>query len=200
MAEKKRKSQAQKAASAGNSKSGKSASAKKPAKKGSDAGHGIPTRLTLAAVYLCVAAVFLVIYLKPEGTFIKLLEAVIHGLIGRVAFVVSIPVLLYLFVIYAFMRKRSVKMQTFCLLAFVLISGSFAHLIADPQCSRGIAEFYSGGLTGETGGVLCGMAAYGLHWLCGSVISYILLVIAGVLTLLGGMELTIPSILSLIHI
>jgi len=58
-----------------------------------------------------------------------------------------------------------------------------------------LGDLYTGGADGSTGGVLCGGIALLLHWLCGTVISYLLLVVGAVFTLLGGMQITIPSII-----
>ena len=189
MAEKKRKTQAQKAASAGTSK--------KKGKKGTpppQENPTIPIRAIMAFVYLAVAIVFLVIYIMPEGAVIELLESVIHGIFGRAAFIASILVLIYLFVIYTFAWKRPVKMRTFCAVSLVLICGCISHLILDPACNTPVSQLYSGGVAGATGGFLCGLIAYGLRKSLGIVISFIILILGGLLALLGMMQLTIPSI------
>lgn len=189
MADKKHKTQAQKAASAGASKK-KGKKAVTPPEEN----PVIPARAIMAIVYLVLAIVFLVIYFKPEGAFTKLLEGVIHGIIGRTGFIVSILALIYLFIIYSFAWKRPVKMRTACVISFVLICGCIAHLIVDPACVTPISYFYSGGISGETGGILCGLIALGMRKLFGLVISFIILIVSALLTLLGAMQLTIPSI------
>ena len=62
-------------------------------------------------------------------------------MVGVAGFIISIPVMLYLFFIHAFSGKRPVKMRTICLLAFVFISGCLHHLFSNPEISSGIAMF-----------------------------------------------------------
>jgi len=207
MAEQKRKSQAEKAASAAKAKNTKSskesATKKKTAKKNTETAapdkFKIPARLVSSVIFLGLFVLFLVLFFKPEGALVKLMGDFVHGLVGRAGFIVSIPALLYLFYIHAFSGKRPILMRTICLISFVLICGCISHLsLKTANLSAGIellGELYVGGVSGETGGLLCGGIAMLLHWLCGSVISFIVLIIAAVFTLLGGMQITIPSII-----
>ena len=200
MVEKKRKSQAEKASS---SKSKKTTTQKKPQKN--DASEKsvakervVPTRFITSAVFLALFVLFLVIYLSPEGVLNKLLEGVIVGAFGWVGYIVSIPALLYLFVIHAFSNKRPVKMRSICVGAFVLLCGCVAHLAQDAQGLQPglelINDLYIGGRNGDTGGVICGGIAMLVRWLCGTALSYILFVLGAAFTLLGAMQITIPSI------
>ena len=96
MAGQKHKSQAEQAASAAKSKkTNRTVNGKKMPKDKIRASaavkkeHGIPVRVISSAIFLGLFILFLVIFLKPEGALIKLIEGVIHGLIGRVGFVVA---------------------------------------------------------------------------------------------------------------
>ena len=184
MAKKDQKSQAQKAASAAKSKSKneskKGNSSKKtapvqPEKQESQ----VPVRLISSVVLLACFVLFAIILFACEGALLKFLEKLIHGLIGRISFIVSIPVLLYLFFIHAFSGKRPVAMRTVYLFAFVLLCGCISHLNDVPETFpdglKILPQLYSNGLTGMNGGVICGLIALGIHWLCGSIVSYILL-------------------------
>ena len=210
MAGQKHKSQAEQAASAAKSKkANRTVNGKKMPKDKIRASaavkkeHGIPVRVISSAIFLGLFILFLVIFLKPEGALIKLIEGVIHGLIGRVGFVVAIPALLYLFFIHAFSGHRPIRMRTICLVLFVFCCGCLSHLNFNPQnLSQGISvikDLYAGGLESSTGGVLCGCVAMLLCWLFGSVIPWILLILACILTLLGAMQITIPSIIRAIQ-
>ena len=210
MAEQKRKSQAEKAASAVKAKNKKkkaSAAAKKEQKskvsEKAQKTYEIPVRFISAATCIALFILFLVVLFLPEGALIKVISDVIHGLVGRVGFVISIPVLLYLFIIHGFSGTRPIKLRTVCLLLFMLFCGCIAHLALDPQgLPTGfalIAELYSGGVVETTGGILCGGIAMIVKWLCGPIISYILLIIGSLLCLLGGMQITIPSIIRAIQ-
>ena len=202
MAEQKRKSQAEKAVSAAKSKkinNHQSTSAKKSVHPESTQQLQIPTRLISSVIFLGLFILFLVIFFVPEGALVKLLKNMIYGIIGTAGFIVSIPTLLYLFLIHAFSGKRPVKMRTISLGLFVLICGCIAHLSLNPNdLPSGFAlvgELYTGGVIGTTGGVLCGLLTILIRWLCGTIISYILLFVTAVFTLLGGMQITIPSII-----
>ena len=208
MAENKRKTQAEKVVSAARGKnpsSSRKTTAQKtksaPAKKPDVQQHEqkIPARLIAAVVAVSLFILFLVIFLRPEGELTKLIEGIILGLFGKAAFIVSIPALLYIFFIQAFSGKRPVKMRTICVVSFVLLCGLISHLSLAPQnLSPGIkliGDLYLGGSDGSTGGVVCGGIAMLVSWLLGNIISYIIYILAAVLTLLGAMQITIPSII-----
>ena len=163
----------------------------------------IPVRVISSAVCLALFVLLLVMFFKPEGALIALFYNLLHGLLGNVGFVIAIPILLYTFYIHAFSGKRPVRMRTACLASFVLICGCIAHLYMNPiDLSAGfqvVADLYYGGIDGSTGGVICGLLTMLLTWLCGTVVSYIVLIFAAVITLLGGMQITIPAIIRAIQ-
>lgn len=201
MAEKNKKSQAEKAVSAVKNNKKSSRNNGKNTKKNTAAEpieRVIPLRLIGAVVALGLFVLFLVILLKPEGVFTRFIESIALGMIGQIGFYVSIPSLLYLFFIFGFSGQRPVRMRSICLITFVLICGCISHMSLDPlNLSDGIGvvgDLYSGGNDGSTGGVLCGGLAMLINWLCGRVLTFILLVIGAVITLLASMQITIPSI------
>ena len=205
MAEQKRKSQAEKAASAKKNKSGaKKTTNKKDAKNTGKQEtvkkeREIPVRFITSVVYLGMFVLLLVIFLNPEGALTRLFENIILGLVGNVGYVVAIPGFLYLFFIHAFSGKRPVLMRSICVAAFILLCGGISHLILNPQnLSSGIEimrELYIGGANGSTGGILCGGITMLVKLLCGTAITYILYILAAIFTLLGAMQITIPSII-----
>ncbi len=207
MATKKRKSQAERVVSAAREKDKKKAQAKSAAKKNTkdsaEAKWRVPARAVSGAVFLGLFVLFLVMYVNPVGVVIKPIEAMLHGLLGRVGFIVMVPALLYLFIVHAFSNKRPVRMRTVCMLIFVLICGCISHMGMNPQkLSSGAAlleELYLGGIEGTTAGVLCGGTAMLLRLLLGPAITWILLVLVAVLSLLGAMQITIPSIIRAIQ-
>ena len=210
----KKKSQAEQAESAARSKAQKNnksqnTSGKNGSKNGKasqvESHQGVPVRLVTSLSFLAGFILFLVMFFSADkadaGALVKLISGFICGLIGKVGFAVSIPTLLYLFFIHAFSGTRPVKMRTICLTAFILLCGCIAHLIATGGSAEGIGfvTLYTAGALGETGGLLCGGIAMLIDWLCGNVISYILFIVAAILTLLGGMQITIPSIIRAIQ-
>ena len=199
----KKKTQAEKTASAANNKnSSKNTSKTKKnaaAESTADAKNKLPIRLVSSVALLGVAILFLVILFASEGALLKVVESIIHGLIGRTGFIISIPVLLYLFFIHAFSGKRPIKLRTVCLLVFVLLCGCISHLNDVPNILPSgftlIAELYQDGISGMTGGVICGLLAIGIRWLLGPIISYILLIVIAVVMLLGGTGITVSGLI-----
>ncbi len=211
MTKQKRKSHAEKAVLALSSdkknkkqkNSANTGTSKAPASSEKHNTFQLPARLISSLCFIGLFILFLVIYFGSEGAIIKLIDGIIHGLIGRVGFIMSIPVLLYLFYIHAFSGKRPIKMRTVCLVLFVLISGCIAHLALNYQSSSNfinyIVELYTGGIDGITSGVICGLLSTLFHWLFGTFVSYIILIIFAIITLLGGMQITVPSIIRAIQ-
>ena len=163
----------------------------------------IPVRLITSTVIAALFVLFLVMFLNPDGALIKLIYSFIMGLFGNVSFYISIPALLWLFIIHAFSGKKPIIMRSICLSSFVIICGCMAHLMMkDTDIGKGwqmIADLYMGGIHGTTGGVICGSFAVLLKLLLGKVISIIILCLAAVFTLLGSMNITIPSIIRAIE-
>ena len=213
MAEQTRKSQAEKAASAvkaRNSKNRKTAASKnngakniKSTDSSASKEQKIPARLISSVVYLALFIVFLVTFFIPEGYLIEPLNMLIHGLIGRAGFIVVIPVLLYLFFIHAFSGSRPIRMRTICLISFVMLCGCITHMglnpLGLPDGFALLTELYNGGVDGTTGGLLCGGIAIFVKSCCGTVLTYIILIVAALFTLLGGMQITVPSIVRAIQ-
>ncbi len=207
MAEQKYKSQADKAA-ASKKKTTKN-SPKNSNKKPKVTVNSVPTerkippRLISSVTFLCLFIVFLIIFFKPEGALVKLFEGFVHGLIGRAGFIVSIPGLLYLFVIHAASGKRPVVMRSVCIGSFIILCGCIAHLTLMPQSLPDnislLGALYAGGIDGTTGGLICGSIAMLFHWLFNDILSYIILIIAAIFSLLGGMQITIISIIRAIQ-
>ncbi len=205
MAEQKRKTQAERAAAAGKKKAVKKPTSGKPTEKGKSEKKQetkqrmFPVRLIMSVIFLGVFILLLVMFLKPSGALITLLRDLIQGLLGKTGFLIAIPISLYLFVIHAFFGDKPVVMRSICLGLFVLSAGCLAHIfIRDAQMPSGMAmvsELYRSGVTGTSGGVICGLLGELLHWLCGTIISSILLIVSAVFTLLAGMQITIPSII-----
>lgn len=197
MADKKKKTQAEKAVFASKGKSKGAAQKEKKQDKSAPKERNIPIRFYSAATFLGLFVLFLVISMNQEGALTGLICELIYGLIGVAGFIISIPVLLYLFFIHAFSGKRPVKMRTICLIVFIFLCGCLHHLFSSPDISKGMAMFldlYEKG-SYSSGGVICGSVVELLNYLLNPWITGILLVVAAVFSLLGGMQITIPSII-----
>ncbi len=208
MAENKKKSMAQKAASSAKPK--KSTAKASPRKNTKDTQKdrqavdiSLPGRYLGAFIALGAFILLAVMAVNPQGALISILNGVVLGLIGKAGSYVAILACLYLFVILAFSGTRPVKMRCICVGVFVMLCGCISHLVLAPRMPEAPGQFllllYQGGSTGLTGGFVCGLLAEGLKWLCGTVVSYIFLVIGGILTLLGAMQITIPSVIRAIE-
>jgi len=171
---------------------------KKAEPRSSGSENAIPNTFITAFFSLAFFILFLVISINPDGALLKFVQAVVLGLIGQAGFYFAIPGFLYLFVINTFGRKSAVSMRSFCVISFVFICGCLFHLsMPTALMDQGFAmipDLYMGGIEGTTGGILCGGAAMLLRWSCGKPISFLLLGFFAVLTLLGSMQITIPSI------
>ena len=196
----KKKTQAEKTAAASKAKNTNAKNSKKTAEeKMPEKESKIPVRLISSVVLLGLGVLFAILLFTSDGVLLKFVNQFVHGMIGRTGFVVAIPVLFYLFFIHAFSGKRPIKLRTVCLVVFVLLCGCISHLNDIPEVYPKFFEMikglYSAGVMGMTGGVLCGLIATGIHWLCGKIVSYIILVVAAIVMLLGGMGITLPGLI-----
>ena len=203
MAQSNRPSQAERAAAEAKRKTSSSKSAdhkgtsKEPVKEKN--GLQIPFRFVTSAICIALFIIFLVMMFNPNGALVKLAYDMILGLIGRAGFYIAIPALLYLFIIHAFSGKRPILMRSVCLVSFVLICGCIYHMsVCNDELGDNffavIGNLYSGGITGRTGGFICGVVGIILRWLCGDIIPFILLIVGAVFTLLGAIQITVPSL------
>ena len=111
MAEEKKKTQTKKTPAKNTKKT--VSTAKKVKQKAEEQNQfQIPVRLTTSVICLALFIVFLVMFLSPEGALILALKNFILGLVGKVAFYVAIPGLLYLFIIQAFSGKKPIMMSS----------------------------------------------------------------------------------------
>ena len=202
------KSQAEKAAA--NSQNARKQSASKNSKTNKSANKkneslqpDIPVRLITSIVFISSFLVFLIAFFLPEGLITGFLYDLMHWLIGGVAYIVLIPILLYLFIIHAFSGKKPVIMRTVCLFSFVIICGCISHLISGSKITstegKFITELAIGGAEGTTGGLICGGLAMFMVLLFNKPISYIILTVSAILTFLAGIQITLPSIIRAIQ-
>ena len=212
MAEKKSTSRAEKAVSdvkksaSGAKASGKKSGGKKSTGSGKKAPAraakstaSIPSHVLAAIVSMGLFLLFVVISVNPDGALLRFIQSVLLGLLGQAGFYFSIPALLYLFIIHTFGRRTAVRMRSICVITFVLLCGCMFHLSVHTSGSASgfalLPDLYLGGIEGITGGVICGGIAMALQWACGIFLSYLVCGIGAVLTLLGAMQITLPSII-----
>ena len=198
MTKKNTKTQAEKTASAAKNKKTATTNKKSSELKQPEQKTKLPARLISSIVFLSLSVLFSIILFTNDGALLNVVKNFVHGLIGRTGFVISIPVLLYLFLIHAFSHKRPVQFRTICLLVFIIICSCISHLNDIPEVlPKGgamIAGFYKDAVRITNGGVIGGLIATGNEWLCGRIVSYILLIVLAISMLLGGMGITLSGL------
>ena len=214
MAKKKSETQAEKIVSnakkktsaantASKSKAKKPAAKKSPAKTASkvktEYENPIPSGVLTALISFLLFVLFLIMSINPEGALLLVIRAVVLGLLGQAGFFFMVPALFYLFFINTFGRKTALRMRSWCTIIFVVLCGMIYHLIVHrTPMSEGftiLLDLYNGGVAGTTGGVICGGLAVLLRWSCGTALSYLIIILCAVLTLMGAMQITIPSLI-----
>ncbi len=207
MAEKKQTSKAEKMvketkrkpSSASSKPAKKPAPAKKNPKVKTEYENPIPSNFIIAFLSIALFFLFVIIAVNPDGVLLKFIKSIILGLIGPAGFYFAIPCLLYLFVIHTFGRKASVRMRSVCVITFAFLCGVLFHLMVEigevPKGFDAFTSLYTGGGAGTTGGILCGGAAILLRTFLGKTLAYVVCGIGAALTLLGAMQITIPSII-----
>ena len=162
--------------------------------------NNIPVRLITALVALGCFLIFLFAFLYPDAWFFKIVnEYLVLPMFGKVAFYVAIPALLYLFVIQAFSGKRPVIQRSICLIAFVLICGCISQIALDDEALPSgwwpfIEALADGGVEGKTAGLICGGIGLLMKRFFYPIPSYIILILAAIITLLGSFQITLTSI------
>ena len=163
----------------------------------------VPCRGICAAVCLLLFVLFLVIAMNQNGFLLSFIKDLSFGLFGAVSFYVSIPVLLYLFVILAFSGKQPVLLRSCCALGFVFLCGCISHLCAQPiGLGSGftyLKNLYNGGISSATGGLVCGLLTEGVVAAVGRIFSFIVFILGALLCLLAACRITIPSLIRAIE-
>ena len=176
----------------------KSAKAEKKAKVKTEYDAPIPNSALIAVVSLGLFVLLLIMAVNPDGALLKVLRAILMGLVGQAGFYFAIPAMLYLFLVHTFRRKTNVTLRSICTLSFVFLCGCIYHLAVQTQGMASgiklIGDLYTSGIRGDSGGILCGGVAMLLRWACGNLMSYILLIVGSLLFLLGAVQITIPGI------
>ena len=190
----------------GSSKSsGKKPAAKKPPavkknpKVSTEYENPISSGITGGILCLFLFVLFVLILFKSDGALLLVTKSIVLGFIGEAGLLFFTPVFLYIAVINLFGRKNAVKMRSVCAALFAFLCGVIYHLIVSSlTIADGIdivPQLYTGGAAGTTGGIFCGGFAILLEWACGIALSYILTILGAVLTMLGAMQITVPSII-----
>ena len=199
---KKSSSRAEKAVSSANKKSAAQKAAaekKKNAKKIPEEKESVITHNgAVSLVTLCLFVLFLIIAIRPEGKVLLVMRSIVWGLIGKVGFYFSIPVLLFVSFIHTFGKKNALFSRTFSAVVFMLMCGSFYHLLVQTQGhAEGMAiirDLYEGGSYGEGGGLICGGLMVFSDWAIGRLGSFVVTILIGAMAALGINRITIPGL------
>ena len=172
----------------------------------------IPIRIITSVIFGVLFVLFLVTWMEDpdrnaSGWFIEFFYNIVRGLFGQAAFYMAIPGFLFMFCIHAFSGKRPVLMRSICLGVFLICFGGIAHmwsyhLQVNPELGPGfqwVKDIYHGGIEGTTGGLICGGLTELMLWIFHNILTWIVLVAGGLLTLLASFQITIPSIVRAIQ-
>ncbi len=200
---KKTSAKSRKSAASGSRTSGKKTGKKENKSKAAPVNQKeslhVPARLVAAVIAAVLCLLFVIMLLVPDGMLVELMYDFMLGIVGKFTFCLSIPALLYFFVIQTFSGKRPVRMRSWCLLAFVLICGCISHFFLPVQSlGKGfpmLRALFEGGIQGLSAGLICGGVSELMRQLLNPVLSVIVLTVAGILTLLGSFQVTVPSII-----
>ena len=163
----------------------------------------IHPRILSASVMGILFVLFLVTWMEPNGWFIRFFLNIVQGLFGHAAFYMAIPGFLLMFYIHAFSGKKPILMRSICLGVFMLCFGCLAHWWGiyysqnDYVLGSGfqwVKDIYRGGVNGSTGGLICGGLTELMLWIFNEILTLIILVFTGLLTLMATFNITIPSI------
>jgi len=132
---------------------------------------------------------------KPEGALLLAVQKAVLGLVGKAGLYFLIPALLYTGTINLFGKKQSVPMRSFCSISFALLCGVVYHLAIAGSMDFEVKALFDGGVAGTAGGVICGGVGYLLRWGCGITLALLICVLAMILTLLGAVRITVPSLI-----
>ena len=173
----------------------KAANRKTPPKVQTEYENPVSTGIVagLACMGLCV--LLALVCFKPEGALLLAVKAGILGLVGRAGLYFLIPALLYTGTINLFGKRVSVPMRSVCSIAFALLCGVVYHLALAGSMDFDVKAMFDGGVAGTSGGVICGGVGYLLRWGCGTTLALLICILAMILTLLGAMRITVPSLI-----
>ena len=186
--------------SAGKNTSAKKAPAvKKNPKVTTEYDNPISSSITGGILCLFLFVLFVLILFKSDGALIQVTKSIVLGFVGEAGLLFFTPVFLYVSVINLFGRKVAVRMRSACAISFALFCGAIYHLIVS---SLSVADgidvipmLYTAGAAGTSGGIICGGLAILMEWACGRALTYLVAVLGMLFTLLGAMQITIPSLL-----
>jgi len=172
---------------------------KKNPKVSTEYENPISSGITGGIICLFLFILFVLILFKSDGALLMVAKSIVLGFIGEAGLLFFTPVFLYISVINLFGRKMAVKMRSICAVLFAFFCGVIYHLIVSSlSFAEGIEvipQLFTGGATGRTGGLFCGGFAILLEWACGTALSYLITILGAVLSMLGAMQITIPSII-----
>ena len=152
-----------------------------------------PLRYVVAAVCAVMLLIFVSIYLKDDGLLQKWFRNLICGLFGRPVYYITAPALVLLILIQLLSKGKPVRRRTFCVCVSVLCTGCMLHLhtvqAVDTEHLFKLGARFSSGISGESGGVICGLVTDLLVLGFGRFFIFSMLLITAVLCLLFSLRM-----------
>ena len=190
MAEKKRSSTSSKSSKTAKTTRSKSSASRTAKKK--------PIRREVGAfACLFLAALSLLSLFKVDAVFITLVSNLLRGLVGAGMYVMPFALLLDSFILL-FHDGRPVRLRVFCTFAVALCVGMLHHLFSDSAWInwefKMVADLWSTGIEGTSGGVVAGFLAMFLELIISKIGAVILSILLLVLSLLTSFNMTVASL------
>jgi len=158
-----------------------------------------PLRYAFAGVCTVLLLIFVSVLLTKDGLLLQWFVALICGLFGRDVHYISIPALCYLIWLQLGSRGQPVRKRSFCVVAAVLLYGCMAHLLfGSTMTTTGIAQIgerYASGISGESGGLVCGLLTDILVMGFGRFFIFSMMLILTILCLMVSMRLDLPALI-----
>ena len=151
-----------------------------------------------------VAVILLGMLWSPDGKLVQLLRDLLMNLFGRGTFILAI----FGMAIMAFLcfrrTTRHLGRRAFFMGVFLLSFGMLQHLLVnDASLETDTAEvllsFYQNGITGASGGFICGTLAALLRLLLGKGLSIVLMLVTWVMSLLRVMDATLLGLVGALN-
>ncbi len=186
---------------AGTSKSGSSRSTGTAKRNGGrNETRTQPVRREVGGMVLLFLGIVAVIALFPsEGWLVDGWRMLIGGLFGW-GYYIGAAVLLWGAYILGFHRGRPVRLRLVCVLLLPLVFGAFVHALWNDYDGAAVSRLWLDGsaLAEHCGGVLAGLFGFGLSKALSRVGAFILLMLAFVLMLIEGLNLSLPALAEMI--
>ncbi len=187
------------------STSKKSSSRKTPSKRKSKntCELAIPMRTVLAMVSISIAVLALFSIFGTRAYILDGIKYILCGVLGKTVFLMAPILFLWWFVILAFYPKRPVTWRSISLWMLAICIGGISHIFSSVAVQEEgqslVKALFTSGTLGHGGGVLGGLAAAGLQFAIGKILSFLIFLLLACFFFLGAVGITPKSLMIALH-